>query len=88
MEKYIKIIQTLNEELDEKMKTFDHGFYFSYSTEGYIHMIEFMNELLWDSENEGRKFDKEKNEYEPLMPYIKRKFNDYVDELNKIKFEI
>ena len=85
-ENCIEIIKELNEELWE-----NHGVdinYFVYSTEGNIDIIEFMDVHLWYSENDERTFNEEADNYEPLLPYIKAKFNEYADLIYKLKYNI
>ena len=47
-----------------------------------------MDVHLWDSENDERTFNEETNNYEPLLPYIKAKFNQYADLIYKLKYNI
>jgi hypothetical protein len=85
-ENYLEIIRELNEALWEENGV--DTLYFSYSTEGNIDVIEFMDVHLWDSENDERTFNEETNNYEPLLPYIKAKFNQYADLIYKLKYNI
>ena len=79
---FITIVNELNDDIGDELENSQHSF--NYTSNGYEDIILFNEQLLWCSENEDRKFIEETNEYEPLLPYLKNKFNDYVNELNKI----
>ena len=83
----IALVSDLNNELYEKIGETESETErkFDYSSDGYIDCIWFGMELLWDSDNEGREWIEENNDYEPLKPYIRRAFNDYVNKLNSLK---
>jgi len=76
------IIRDLNTELDEKIGETERKFY--YSSDGYIDCIWFGMELLWNSDIDDREYIEENNDYEPLKPFIRRAFNDYVNKLNSL----
>ncbi len=80
---YLDTVNELNEELYEKIG--ESGEFFTYSYNGYANIIGFGDIQLWHSEIDDREFNEDKNEYEPLKPYIKRKFNEYIDKLNTYK---
>lgn len=80
----LDIINNLNEQLEDKNEVFHRFHYKSY---GYFHYIYFRDELLWDSYNDERELIS-LNKYEDLEVYIKKQFNKYVNELNKVKFKI
>lgn len=79
---FITIVNELNDGIGDELENSQHSF--NYSSNGYSDMILFNDRVLYCSENDDRKFIEEINEYEPLLPYLKNKFNDYVNELNKI----
>jgi hypothetical protein len=79
----IALVSDLNNELYEKNGETERKFY--YSSDGYIDCIWFGTELLWDSDNDDREYIEENNDYEPLKPFIKRAFNNYVNKLNSLK---
>lgn len=59
---------------------------FKYSSNGYYsEYISFNDYVLWSFEDDEREFNEELNEYEPLLPFVKKKFNGYLEELNKMK---
>ena len=51
----------------------------TYKENKYGHQV-----IIKDDE---REYDEDKDEYEPLVPFIMCKFNEYIDELNKLKFK-
>lgn len=59
---------------------------FSLSSNGYIYTVSFGDYILWNSEDDTRKFFEETNEYEDFTNYIKNLYNEYVEELVKFKF--
>jgi hypothetical protein len=79
----IDIIEKLNEQLEDKGEIYRRFHYKSY---GYFHYIYFGDELLWD--NDEREFIGITTIKEDLETYIKKQFNKYVNELNKLKFKI
>ena len=80
----LDIINNLNEQLEDKNEVYRRFHYKSY---GYFHYIYFGDELLWDSDNDERELIS-LSKYEDLEVYIKKQFNKYVNELNKLKFKI
>jgi hypothetical protein len=61
---------------------------FAWSTNGYVDVIAFEEVVIWNSEMEDREYIAEEDDYGPLVPYIKRCFNEWVEGLNSLKFEI
>jgi len=98
---YVEIVRELNVELYERHKEFDSYFeyrtagftdsilfdsYFEYRTTGFADLILFDGLLLWSSETDDREFDEDKNDYEPLVPFIKKQFNQIADGMQKLRF--
>lgn len=82
---YLEIINELNQELYEKVG--EIGRYFSYSTNGYMDIINFGEIMIWNSEMSERKWDEKKREYEPFKPFIKRMYNQEIEKLQMFKFQ-
>ena len=80
---YLEIVEQLNQELYDKHK--EDYYYFTFRSSGYVDSIWFNDECLWDSENNEREFIEKDNDYEPLLPFVKKKFNEYIKELSKLK---
>ena len=78
---FIKLIAELNEFNDSD------EYFFSYHTNGFVDIINFNETMIWNSEWDEREYIEEKDEYEPLLPYIKKSFNRYLDEISLLKFK-
>lgn len=48
---------------------------------GWNIFIYFADCAMWRSDEDERDFDEDKNEYEPLEGYIRKRFNDYIARL-------
>jgi len=74
---YIKIVNTLNQELFDKDEKLSEEFKFTYHTDGYVDAI-FINgeNCIWCSENESG----------ADTMRIRQLFNEYVDKLVKLRF--
>jgi hypothetical protein len=91
-EKLLGYVRALNEEVFRSLegKTvpflsncgFDYPF--SYNTNGLASAIEFMGINIWCSENDEREYDEEKDDYEPMMAFIRRQVKTFVMELLQI----
>jgi len=81
---YVEIVRELNVKLYEQHKEVDS--YFEYRTTGFADLILFDELILWSSETDDREFDEGKNDYEPLVPFIKKQFNQIADKMQKLRF--
>lgn len=81
---YLEVIYELNQELYDKHGDLENQFF--YTANGYIDVIGFGDFILWHSEDDTREWIEEKNDYEPFKPFIKKLFNDYIDDLYSLKF--
>lgn len=77
---FIEVANDLNQELYEKHGETEDKFY--YSTDGYVDIFGFGDNMLWNSENDNREFIEDKNEYEDFKPYITKVFNAYVEKMH------
>ncbi len=82
---FIDVVNELNQELFDEHEETIHSF--SYLTNTYAEVILFDDILLWGSETDDREFNEDENDYEPIGPFIKRKFNEYVEELYSLRFK-
>jgi len=80
---YLEIINDLNQELYEKVG--EIGRDFSYSTNGYVDIVNFGEIMIWNSEMDEREWIEDKNDYEPLKPFLKRMLLQEIDKLIKVK---
>jgi hypothetical protein len=86
MEKALESVRELNHEMFEL-----HGpseTHFKYITDGGTETITFYDMFVWNSELDYRRFDEKKNEYEPLIPFLKKEVNRLIDDLVKLKFDV
>jgi len=81
---YLEIINELNQELYEKVG--EIGRDFSYSTNGYVDIVNFGEIMIWNSEMDEREWIEDKNDYEPFKPFIKRMYNQEIEKLQLFKF--
>ena len=77
-----KIVEELNSDLYKKAGDNPEEVYY-YQLYGYVDIIGFGQIILWNSENEEREWNDLKNDYEPMVPYIKRTLNKYGKKLQK-----
>ena len=83
---YLDIIETLNNGLYEKFG--DNSiieYLYSFSSNGYHCTISLGEVLLYNSMEDDRDFDEDKNDYEDILVYVKRKTNEYIDKITKYK---
>lgn len=64
----------------------DQDYQFGFVSNGDLQMITYGSIQLWSSYEDDRKFDEEEDEYEDLTLFVKRKFNEYTESLQKIRF--
>jgi hypothetical protein len=48
-------------------------------------VVEFLGEYLYNTQDDPRKFDEDKNNYEPIERFLRNKANELIDKLQKIK---
>lgn len=80
---YLDVINELNEMLYDK-----HGELcevFELRSSGYYNAIFIYDVRLWLDDDDDRWFDEEKNDYEPLVPFIIKEYNKLIDEISKRK---
>jgi len=78
-----QVVEELNNYLYDKYGEEEHQFQFS--SNGYWNSILFNGYMIWSSEIDLRKFNDDTKDYEPLLTHIKKKFNNYIKELSKLK---
>jgi hypothetical protein len=84
----VKCVSELNQELFDMSKE-PNSFMppFTYSTDGYGEAVNFYNNQIWNSENDNRLFDDDKNDYEPIRNCLIREANKIIRELSIFKFD-
>lgn len=84
IENYIATVNKLNSVLESKYG--ETGYRFTFSTNGYEEYIQFGDKLIWHNEYDEREWNREIGCYnESLLEYCKKKFNNYIKELSKLK---
>lgn len=83
---YFDIIETLNNGLFEKFgKNSIIEFLYSFSSNGHHCTISLGEVMIYNSMEDDRGFDEDKNDYEDILVYVKRKTNEYIDKIAKYK---
>lgn len=80
---YLEVVKQLNQELYDKHYITDYDF--EYRSNGYYDAIYFLDKCIWYSDEDDRKFIEEINDYEPLLPFVRKKFNIFIDSVSKLK---
>lgn len=93
--KTIEVVEKLNEQLYGEDGNNNENFNaeFTYAIGSYAESISFSFNVddtdigvsLWSSENDGRRYIEEQDEYEPLYEYVVNKFESIINELIRIK---
>ena len=82
-----KTVTDLNSIIDKSLGyNSDHSF--SYCSTGYVDCIKFNEQVLWDSENDTRKYYEFGDFYEELTTTILREFYEYIDTISKIRINL
>ena len=86
---YVKMVDRLNSDLYDNDATEkfceNYGLSFGYTTDGFVNVITIMDFMLWNDDNEDREYNEETDEWEPLEPFIRRKFAELVQEISLMK---
>lgn len=56
-------------------------------TSGSSIALTFAGETIWYDDDDDRQFIEDKNDYEPLVPFLKRKIMKVIQGLNRIQFK-
>jgi len=70
-EEVIKVVRDLNEEMEDVEGT-SESFFFVARTDGRRTIVGFLGCILWTSEEDEREFFEDKNEWEPLVDFIRQ----------------
>ena len=79
---YMGLVFELNQEIFNKYGEVDDEF--NYITNGYVDMIKFGDVHLWNSDDDGREWNEDENDYEPLKPYLLKVLKAYGKKLVKL----
>jgi hypothetical protein len=86
VEELKSIVEWINCQI-ASISTSSEEFYVNLETNGLDYIITFLGTNLWSSVEDDRDYITEKDCYEPLYPFIIRKYNETIDnlQLQKIK---
>lgn len=79
---YLELVVELNQEMYDTHGEEETQFF--YTSSGFIDIIGFGDIMLWNSEEDYREWIEEKNDYEPLKPFLKKKLKEYGKKLVKL----
>lgn len=78
----IDAVRELNAEIYDRSKLEYVGF--KANTDGMTFGVEFVGICIWNDDDDERAFDEEKNEYEPLVPFLRRRAIEEILKLSSI----
>lgn len=78
----IDAVRELNAEIYDRTKLEYVGF--KANTDGMTFGVEFVGICIWNDDDDERAFDEEKNEYEPLVPFLRRRAIEEIAKLSSI----
>lgn len=84
----IWVVDQLNNKIQDKYSKINVGQenYIAYTTGCHVEWVSWSDIHLWSSEDDaGRKFDEVSNTAEPFDKFIKRRFNEEVENMSKLK---
>ena len=83
---YLKIVSKLNAELYDLHK--EETKCFNYTTNDFVDVILFEDNIIWCSEYDEREWDSKKGIYKvSLITHIRSEYNKWVDSLVRLKFK-
>ena len=85
LDEALDAVDKLNEYIDSILGV-ETPHFFSMSSDNYVVSLFFNDELLWTSSDDIREYIPEKDDYEPLIDFVKKEYNKYVKDLYKLKF--
>lgn len=81
----IEAVQLLNDKLF--IEGFEDGnIQFSFSTVGYVDLVEFLGVVIWNSEDDCRDWNEDTDEYEPILHCIQRQANELISKVSGLEF--
>ncbi len=66
-----------------------HGeqqYQFGFISNGSTQLITYGEVILWNNMDDNRDYNEDEDEYEDLLLFVKRKFNEYTESLQKLRF--
>lgn len=71
MSEALDVVEKLNIELFEK--GYEDGFLFDYLSDGFVEVIEFCQNRIWDSDSDEREWLELYEDYETLEGFVRKK---------------
>ena len=84
MDEMLEIVRELNTDLYDRCRFVQEGF--SFSTDGNTDVVSFNGMHIWDSDTDERDYIDGDDDYEPLLPFLKKEFNRLADDFYALKF--
>jgi len=83
-----EIVGTLNEEIAEQMEQLNSVLTLQVVLiiDGTDASVRFLDIILWYSDDEERNFNEETDSYEPMGPYLRKRLNEEITKISKLKF--
>ena len=86
MNEFLEAVNDLNQEIYERFgDDYHYERQFNYTTDGFVDIVNFGEIMIWNSELDEREWIEEKNDYEPLKPFLKRMLLQEIDKLIEVK---
>ena len=70
---------------EEIYDTSSEDYHIKIIANGYVGIVEFLDIVIWSSEDDGRKFNDKKNEYESFEKFLRRRIRKELKKIKKIK---
>lgn len=80
----LEAVQTINQDLYEKSDGCQY-LYVELQCDGDCIIIKFLDQIIWNSDDDLRIFYEEGNEYEPIENYLRREINELLESIRKIE---
>ena len=79
-------VDKINQEIMDCFPIGHNTFCLQYIDQTNGQCVAFLDDELWSSENERREYiDFPVNDWEPIEPYLRKRINEMIAEINKIK---
>jgi len=86
MKEVLKTLKELNDCILDKYE--DYFQLICLETDGVLHRFLYKNIEIWNSEHDEREYNELTNEYGDLTIHVKKLFNELIESLNDLRFDI
>jgi len=80
----INAVRRINEEIYDQIEE-DEGFQLEFLTNGFCSGIKFLGDIIWNEDDNERKYDEEEDEYEPMEGFLRRQINEILKKTANIE---